>query len=94
MPRYLKRHIVHLLLFFYVTSSYLGATHIHHDALASHDDCKVCIVVKNLHNGKTSDSVTLPLADTIRYQKIALYHSLFVVETFKGFDAHAPPLFS
>ena len=93
MKRFQQR-IVHFLLLFYLLSSYLGATHIHHDALASHDNCKVCIVVKNLHNGKTSDSVTLPLTDTIRYQKPALYQSLFVVETFKGFDAHAPPLFS
>jgi len=93
MKRFQQR-IVHFLLFFYLFSSYLGATHIHHDALTFHDDCKVCIVVKNLHNGDTSDSVTLPLIDTVHYQEIALYQSLFVFETFKGFDAHAPPLFS
>ncbi len=53
MLRYFKKRLRHFLLFFYVTSAYLGATHIHHEALASHDDCKVCIVVKNLHSGDT-----------------------------------------
>ena len=90
----LKLRIVHFLLFFYLFSSYLGAAHIHHDALASHHDCKVCTVAKNLHNGDTPDPVCLPGMDSIHYQKIALHRSLFAYESIKGFDAHAPPLFS
>ena len=89
-----KQRIVHFLLFFYFFSSYLGAAHIHHDALAAHDGCKVCIVVKNLHNGDTPDPATLPVIDTIHYQKITLHQSLFSFTVLKGFDAHAPPLFS
>ena len=44
--RYAKQYTIRFLLFFYLFSSYLGAAHIHHDALASHDDCKVCVVAK------------------------------------------------
>jgi len=36
MKNAFKTCIVKLLLFFYLFSSYLGATHIHKDALASH----------------------------------------------------------
>ncbi len=90
----IRQRFVRFLLFFYLFSSYLGATHIHHDALASHHDCKVCIVVKNLHNGDTPDPVTLPDIDNTRYQTITLHRSLFAYRSLKGFDAHAPPLFS
>ena len=90
----LKLRIVHFLLFFYLFSSYLGATHIHHDVLASHDDCKVCIVVKSIDNGDAPHPVSLPGIDSTHYQKITLHRSLFAYESIKGFDAHAPPLFS
>ncbi len=89
-----KQRIVHFLLLFYLFSSYLGATHIHHDVLASHHDCKICIVVKNLHNSDIPDPATLPAIDNTYYQKISLHRSLFAYELRKGFDAHAPPLFS
>jgi len=44
----MKNKLLHLLILFYLSSSYLGAAHIHHDALAPHDDCKVCMVLKNI----------------------------------------------
>ena len=93
MKQYQLR-IIQVLLFFYLLSSYAGATHIHHDGLAVHHDCAVCIVVKNLHSSDTPDPVALPAIETIRYQKIALYRSLYVYKPIKGFNAHAPPLFS
>jgi len=93
MMRYFKRHIVHFLLFFYITSSYLGATHIHHDALVSYDDCKVCIVVKNLHSGDTPASVALLDVDSAFTHIIARKTLSHVCQIPKGFDAHAPPSF-
>ncbi len=93
MKRYRLKFISFTLLF-YLLSSFLSATHIHNDEHVSHNDCKICIVVKNLHSADAPNIATLPLIDAIHYQKIAIYHSLFVRAIEKGFDAHAPPLFS
>lgn len=46
----INRMIINFILLFYVTSSFLSATHFHADAL-EHNDCKVCIVHKNLNIG-------------------------------------------
>lgn len=89
-----KKRIIHALLFFYLFSSYLGASHIHHDQHLSHDDCKVCIVVKNLHSGDMPLPVVLPGIEKYRYQEILNHHSLHASQPHIGFDAHAPPLCS
>ena len=75
-------------------SSFLSATHIHSDEHLAHNNCKICIVVKNLHSGDTPDSVTLSTIESIYHQEIALSYSLPVQVVEKGFDAQAPPRFS
>ena len=47
---YLNKSLIRVLLFFYLFSASLSATHIHHDMTQAHDDCKVCIITKNLHS--------------------------------------------
>ena len=94
MKHALRMRIVKLLLFFYLFSSYLGAAHIHKDTLTSHDDCKVCIVVKNLHSGDAPATFAQPLIAWDTVLVVFLRHEAAAVLHDKGFDAHAPPRFS
>jgi len=90
---FLKSMLVRVLLFFYLTSAYLGATHIHHDGLESMD-CKVHILVKNLNSADT------PIVDELLFLCEGCYKTLFtsryiwVVSISKGFNAQAPPTLS
>jgi len=89
-----QKHFIRILLFFYLFSSFLSATHIHHDALESHADCKVCIVVKDMHSADIPSfhtfSIELPCYLTISKPK----NTYYVSQITKGYNAHAPPLFS
>ena len=93
MKHALKRRIAKLLLLLYLFSSYLGATHIHKEAVASHTDCKVCVVVKNLHNGDTPASSTLPEVMWQPLQRVWLHGDAVTSLPNKGYNAHAPPAF-
>jgi len=89
----MKYIFVRLLLFFYLTSTYLGAIHIHHDALES-DNCKVHTLVKNLNSGDMF-SGPIDLLDCVGcFESIVFNYDYFIKTIIKGFDAHAPPLFS
>ena len=89
-----QKHFVRILLFFYLFSSFVSATHIHHDALKSPVDCKVCIVVKNLHSTDVPSSYTfeseLPYYLTI----LTLQNIYYDLQVIKGYNTHAPPHFS
>jgi len=89
-----QKHFVRMLLFLYLFSSFVSATHIHHDALESHVDCKVCLVVKNLHSADVPSSYTfenkLPYYLTVLVFQNTCYDS----QVIKGYNAHAPPSFS
>jgi len=85
--------LIRLLLFLYLTSSYLGATHIHHKALES-IDCKVHILVKNLNSADTPDNSFEMLGCEVCFESIIFNHSYRVQPLIKGFDAQAPPFFS
>ena len=83
--------IVRLLLFFYLSSSYLSATHIHNDAIETHSDCKVCIVVKNLHSGDFPNTQQNNVACTYDYEPILFDIQKGTQNILKGFNANAPP---
>ena len=85
--------IIRLLLFFYLTSSYLSATHIHNDALESHTDCKVCIVVKNLNSSATPTISIDNVVSLNCYEPIAFQLEKTTKTILKGFNANAPPFF-
>ena len=90
----MKHMIVRLLLFFYLSSSYLSATHIHHDSLKSLNDCKVHLIVKNL-NSADAPHYTLELESCLHcFYEISFNHSTFIETPHKGFNAHAPPYLS
>jgi hypothetical protein len=89
----LKIILIRLLLFFYLSSAYLGATHIHHDGLKS-VDCKVHILVKNLNGGDAPDGSFELLVCKGCFDTISFHQHYFIQPLIKGFDAHAPPRFS
>lgn len=89
-----QKHFVRILLFFYLFSSFVSATHIHHELGESHADCKVCVVVKNLHSADVPSFQ--PLNNVLSYYVSIseLKHTCFTSQIIKGYNAHAPPLFS
>ena len=84
--------ITRFLLVFYLSSSYLSATHIHHDTLEVHGDCKVCIVVKNLNSGDVPNTQPNNLTCIYCYEPIAIKIAKVKRSILKGFNANAPPL--
>ena len=88
----MKIIFIRLLLFFYLSSAYLGATHIHNDALESSTDCKVCIVVKNLNSGDVLDTQIDTLVCNNCYEIIFFKVERVKRDILKGFHANAPPL--
>jgi len=91
---YKKSKFIHFLLFFYLFSSYLGATHIHNDGHASQDDCQVCLVVKNLHSADAPTADTLSTLENSSQEDISFIQNICLFTLYKGYDSHAPPLFS
>jgi len=93
MMNAIKIIIVRLLLFLYLTSSYLSATHVHNDALEQHKDCKVCIVVKNLNSGDVPTAQLNNFDCDYYYEPILSENYQTAYTPLKGFNANAPPLF-
>lgn len=90
-----KQHLVRMLLIFYLFSSYASASHIHHDGDTSHDDCRVCIVVKNLHSGDITPSFTLHKLVTKYSTLVPLLAQYYTHYTHLKYTySQAPPLFS
>jgi len=83
--------IVRLLLFFYLTSSYLSAIHIHKERLKPPADCKVCIVIKNLHGKDLAPQNSIDIDENNYYQLIDFQQQIRRALLLKGFDANAPP---
>ena len=90
----MKQILIRFLLLFYLSSSFLSATHIHNDHIMAHDDCKVCIVVKNLNSGDVPSFETLDFLVVLPEQILLTPEQLQATVIDKGFFSHAPPLFS
>jgi hypothetical protein len=92
--RKLNIYIIRLLLFFYLTSSYLSAIHIHSSVQHSHPDCKVCILVKNLNSSDTPNSTTEIAECNNCYEFLSFQESIIDRILLKGFNSQAPPKLS
>ena len=90
----MKQILIRFLLLFYLSSSFLSATHIHTKPLAAHDDCKVCIVVKNLNSGDVPSFETLDFVVLVPEEIVLRVKQFHSTATDKGFFSHAPPFFS
>jgi len=89
-----KQILIRFLLLFYLSSSFLSATHIHKKPLTVHDDCKVCIVVKNLNSADVPSFETLDFVVLLPEQIVLTPKQLHPIVIDKGFSSHAPPFFS
>ena len=92
--KHLQKSIIRLLLLFYLTSSYLSATHIHHEATLADGDCKVCIMVKNINSGDTPSLEAVTPLMTVQAIVGVRKTQPIITTTQKGYFSHAPPLFS
>jgi len=88
----IKIIIVRLLLFLYLSSSYLSVTHIHNDGLTQQSDCKICIVVKNLNSADVPNDALAFLSCDFCYEPIFSEEHQNTFKLLKGFNANAPPL--
>jgi hypothetical protein len=83
--------IVRFLLFFYLTSTYLSATHIHKNSLEYNSDCKIGIVVKKLNSGD-APAIEFNTIHTLNDYIIPLFNQQPTTKiVLKGFNAQAPP---
>jgi len=89
-----QKHFVRILLFFYLFSSFVSATHIHHEALEANADCKVCIVVKNLHSADAPSSYVFENVFSYNCIFLAFENTQYTLPSIKGYNAQAPPTFS
>jgi len=90
--KYLQKNIVFLLLFFYATSSYLSATHMHSCKALSKSDCKICIMSKNIHSNTPSLQYPIEHIDICSLiSSINTTHTIAFV--LKGYLSNAPPVF-
>jgi len=89
-----QKHFVRILLFFYLFSSFVSATHIHHDVLKTDADCKVCIVVKNLHSADVPSSYVFENEFSCHCIFLVFQSTYYTLAHIKGYNAQAPPSFS
>ena len=84
--------VIKLLLFFYLSSSYLSATHIHKDSIEANSHCKVCIIVKNINSGDLPNIQINNFACLYSYEPITFKLQKITKNILKGFNSNAPPL--
>jgi len=87
----MHKFLLKFLVLFYLFSSYLSATHIHHDTSDTQEKCQVCIFIKNFQSG----DVVIPLVLVfILSHTFSLFFNTLMLrrEVLKGFNSHAPPL--
>jgi len=87
----MHKFLVKSLVLFYLLSSYLSATHTHHNTSDTQEKCQVCIFVKNFQSG----DVVIPLVLLLIFSHyFTLFFNTFIYrrEVLKGFNSQAPPL--
>ncbi len=90
----MKQILIRFLLLFYISSSFLSATHVHEEDAHAHDDCEVCIVVKNLNSGDVLSFEILDFMLVLPERIVLTAEQVGSTVIDKGFFSHAPPLFS
>ena len=91
----IKNIVINLVLFFYIISSFLSAMHTDHQALEEHNDCKVCIVIKNLHSSNNPNLEVNNIDYKYYHQFISTTKKIFLNKIVsKGFYSTAPPKLS
>ncbi len=80
------------ILFVFLLSSYISATHIHpNDPFHVHSDCKVCVIAKNVKDSDLSLPTPSPCFTFQRNELASNSTKNTPLFNLKGFDATAPP---
>ena len=90
--RKLRRSVFYAVVWVYLLGTSLSATHIHHQLDTPDHDCKVCLVVKNIHASDVPSHFSYDTTIETYRIDILPYESMHTTMCHKGFDAHAPPL--
>ncbi|HIP50950.1 MAG TPA: hypothetical protein EYG94_02580 [Campylobacterales bacterium] len=89
-----KNFLLKLLLFFYLSFSYMGATHIHYDHEEHLDDCQICLIV-NAFSDLDIPKNSLILSCTLCSYIIEVFNTTSVHTVhLKGYFSNAPPTLS
>lgn len=83
-----------LLLFIYLSTSFLGAMHIHHDGEEHFDDCQICVIVATLFDVDVPTDFVEIVCSSCVYIFESFDFDVLSVIRLKGFCSHAPPIFS
>ena len=65
--------------------------HVHLDESIPHDDCKICLIVKNLSSGDAPSFEILAPLEFIDSHVVVVKKSHIVTTITKGYFSHAPP---
>jgi len=87
----IKTFLIKILFFFYLSSSYLSAVHMHHACEDHSDTCKVCIMVKNFHSADIPDTHITISTLACTHDEIKLHYTSPITYICKGFYSTAPP---
>jgi hypothetical protein len=86
-----RQFLLKTLLFFYLTFSFIGATHIHSDNEEHPLDCQICVIIKAFSNSDLPKDTTI-LDCTLCSYIVETFYSLEIkIITLKGYFSHAPP---
>ncbi len=83
--------IIRFILFIYLTSSYLSATHIHTKLQHSYSKCKIHFIIKNLNGADISNNSSEIIECFNCYELLSLKEEILNLVTLKGFNSNAPP---
>jgi len=89
----LKHLLLSTLLFLFLSSSYVSATHMHSTDSHHQDNCDICVIINNFHSGDISLLSFVIDAIEYNYECIQLNESFYIYQIFKGFNSTAPPSF-
>ncbi|HHD77303.1 MAG TPA: hypothetical protein ENK97_00770 [Campylobacteraceae bacterium] len=88
------RPLRQMLAVAYFVAMLLGASHFHHDLKSQHPECKICTLSQNLTGNDITDAVPVTAIPRPLFEMQSPAVLRQSVPVCKGFDAHAPPIFS
>ena len=87
----IKYLFIKTLLFLFLVSSSLSASHIHHDDADHEAECEVCIVINNFYSGDTPKSTVEIASLECTFDEIVQYESYALKHLPLGYYSTAPP---
>ncbi|MBT8349357.1 MAG: hypothetical protein HKP62_07935 [Sulfurovum sp.] len=87
----IRHFLIKILLLLFLSTSYLSASHIHHDDVDHEEGCEVCVVINNFHSGDIPHSTVEILSIGYSYDEISQYDNYQLGHLPLGYYSTAPP---